>query len=175
MHQQETPLVTSGGRRGCGYRQPGAAYLAVPLGPGGRPVEEFLIDPPVVSDHEELLARVTLVRTSCSSQAIRIRRMTGHSRRRLRAPRVRAQLDCLPGCRADGVRTEVLLRRLAPGGADALCGRAPHSWLFVTSSPHQGEQQMRSRRSDTVWPPGDDPTSVPPRVADPRGNGEERR
>jgi hypothetical protein len=42
--------VTSGGRRGCGYRQPGAAYLAVPLGPGGRPVEEFLIDPPVVID-----------------------------------------------------------------------------------------------------------------------------
>ena len=50
MHQQETPLVTSGGRRGCGYRQPGAAYLAVPLGPGGRPVEEFLIDPPIGID-----------------------------------------------------------------------------------------------------------------------------
>jgi hypothetical protein len=50
MHQQETPLVTSGGRRGCGYRQPGAAYLAVPLGPGGRPVEEFLIDAPIVID-----------------------------------------------------------------------------------------------------------------------------
>ncbi len=50
MSDTFAPLVTSGGRRGCGYRQPGAAYLAVPLGPGGRPVEEFLIDPPVVVD-----------------------------------------------------------------------------------------------------------------------------
>ena len=50
MSDTFAPLVTSGGRRGCGYRQPGAAYLAVPLGPGGRPVEEFLIDPPVVID-----------------------------------------------------------------------------------------------------------------------------
>jgi hypothetical protein len=44
------PLVTSGARRGCGYRQPGGAYFAVPVGPGGRPIEEFLIDPPVVID-----------------------------------------------------------------------------------------------------------------------------
>ncbi len=43
MSDTFAPLVTSGGRRGCGYRQPGAAYLAVPLG-------EFLIDPPVVVD-----------------------------------------------------------------------------------------------------------------------------
>jgi hypothetical protein len=50
MSDTFAPLVTSGGRRGCGYRQPGAAYLAVPLGPGGRLVEEFLIDPPVVVD-----------------------------------------------------------------------------------------------------------------------------
>jgi hypothetical protein len=41
-------LVTSGARRGCGYRQPGGAYFAVPFGPDGRPVEEFLIDPPIV-------------------------------------------------------------------------------------------------------------------------------
>ena len=50
MSDTFAPLVTSGGRRGCGYRHPGAAYLAVPLGPGGRPIEEFLIDPPVVVD-----------------------------------------------------------------------------------------------------------------------------
>ncbi|MGA2928536.1 MAG: hypothetical protein ABSG43_21600 [Solirubrobacteraceae bacterium] len=43
-------LVTSGGRRGCGIREPGGAYLAVPLAPWGRPVEEFLIDPAVVLD-----------------------------------------------------------------------------------------------------------------------------
>jgi hypothetical protein len=43
-------LVTSGARRGCGVREPGGAYIAVPLGPGGRPVEEFLVDPPVVVD-----------------------------------------------------------------------------------------------------------------------------
>lgn len=50
MNDTSTPLVTSGARRGCGYRQLGGAYFAVPLGPGGRPVEEFLIDPPVVID-----------------------------------------------------------------------------------------------------------------------------
>lgn len=48
MHDISPPLVTSGARRGCGYRHPGGAYFAVPLGPGGRPIEEFLIDPPVV-------------------------------------------------------------------------------------------------------------------------------
>lgn len=48
MHHTSTPLVTSGARRGCGYRQPGGAYFAVPLGAGGRPLEHFLIDPPVV-------------------------------------------------------------------------------------------------------------------------------
>ena len=41
MRDISTPLVTSGARRGCGYRQPGGAYFAVPLGPGGRPVEEL--------------------------------------------------------------------------------------------------------------------------------------
>jgi hypothetical protein len=54
MTNTSTPLVTSGGRRGCGYRQPGGAYFAVPLGPGGRPVEEFLIDPPIVIDPARL-------------------------------------------------------------------------------------------------------------------------
>jgi hypothetical protein len=48
MHDESRPLTTSGQRRGCGYRQPGGAYFAVPLAPGGSPVEEFLIDPPVV-------------------------------------------------------------------------------------------------------------------------------
>ena len=35
MHDTSAPLVTSGARRGWGYRQPGGPYLAVPLGPGG--------------------------------------------------------------------------------------------------------------------------------------------
>ena len=47
-------LVTSGARRGCGTRHPGAAYLAVPLGPGGSPVEAFLIDPPIAVDAQAL-------------------------------------------------------------------------------------------------------------------------
>jgi hypothetical protein len=50
----QTTLVTSGARRGCGYRQPGGAYLAVPLGPGGKPVEHFLVDPPLVVDPSAL-------------------------------------------------------------------------------------------------------------------------
>ncbi len=54
MTDTSTPLVTSGARRGCGYRQPGGAYFAVPLGPGGRPIEEFLIDPPIVIDPAKL-------------------------------------------------------------------------------------------------------------------------
>ena len=54
MTNTTEPLVTSGGRRGCGYRESGGAYLAVPLGPGGRPVEEFLVDPPTVVDQAKL-------------------------------------------------------------------------------------------------------------------------
>lgn len=53
MSKSSTQLVTSGGRRGCGYRQPGGAYVAVPLGPGGRPIEGFLIDPPHVLGEED--------------------------------------------------------------------------------------------------------------------------
>jgi len=47
-------LVTSGARRGCGTRQPGGAYLAVPLGPGGLPVEAFLVDPSIGVDAQAL-------------------------------------------------------------------------------------------------------------------------
>src|SRR5579859_7564153 len=54
MTETSAPLATSGARRGCGYRQPGGAYFAVPLGPGGRPVEEFLIDRPIVVDAAKL-------------------------------------------------------------------------------------------------------------------------
>lgn len=49
-----TRPVTSGGKRGCGVREPGAAYLAVPMGPWGAPVEAFLIDPPTVVDAASL-------------------------------------------------------------------------------------------------------------------------
>jgi hypothetical protein len=64
MHDTSMSLVTSGARRGCGHRQPGGAYFAVPLGPGGRPVEEYLIDPPIVIDAARLGASsvgVTLI------------------------------------------------------------------------------------------------------------------
>lgn len=44
----QSPLLRSGARRGCGLRQPGGAYLAVPLSPDGMPIEEFLIDPPLI-------------------------------------------------------------------------------------------------------------------------------
>jgi hypothetical protein len=54
MSNTSAPLITSGARRGCGYRQPGGAYFAVPLGTEGRPVEEFLIDPPIVIDPARL-------------------------------------------------------------------------------------------------------------------------
>ena len=37
-------------RRGCGTRQPGGAYPAVPLGRGKSPVEAFLVDPPAAVD-----------------------------------------------------------------------------------------------------------------------------
>jgi hypothetical protein len=50
MSETSTRPVTSGGRRGCGIREPGGAYLAVPMGPSGSPVEAFLIDPPAVVD-----------------------------------------------------------------------------------------------------------------------------
>jgi hypothetical protein len=43
-------LVTRGDRRRCGTREPGGAYMALPLGPGGSPVEAFLVDPPIVVD-----------------------------------------------------------------------------------------------------------------------------
>lgn len=49
-----TPLTTSGARRGCGYREPGGAYFAVPLSPAGLPVEAFVIDPPQLLDKDEL-------------------------------------------------------------------------------------------------------------------------
>jgi hypothetical protein len=65
MPDTTTPLTTSGARRGCGYRQPGGAYFAIPLGPGGHPVEEFLIDPPILIDAERLGAAsvgVTLIK-----------------------------------------------------------------------------------------------------------------
>jgi hypothetical protein len=54
MTGASTESVTDGGRRGCGLREPGGAYLAIPLGPGGSPIETFLIDPPIVVDGGQL-------------------------------------------------------------------------------------------------------------------------
>jgi hypothetical protein len=64
------PLVTRGARRGCGYRQPGGAYFAVPLGPGGRPIEEFLIDPPVVIDDPARLGLASVGVTMIERDAV---------------------------------------------------------------------------------------------------------
>lgn len=47
-------IPTSGQRRGCGVRKPGGIYLCVPTGPGGAPIEAFLVDPPVVIDAASL-------------------------------------------------------------------------------------------------------------------------
>lgn len=33
-------------RRGCGERQPGGIYLEFPIGPGGHPLEDFILCPP---------------------------------------------------------------------------------------------------------------------------------
>jgi hypothetical protein len=46
-----------GGHRACGDRQAGGAYLCLPLGPAGLPVEAFLIDPPVEVDSDALGCR----------------------------------------------------------------------------------------------------------------------
>jgi hypothetical protein len=76
MHETSTPLVTSGARRGCGYRQPGGAYFAVLPGPGGRPVEEFLIDPPILIDAVRLGATsvgVTLIERDGITHVLDIR------------------------------------------------------------------------------------------------------
>lgn len=40
--------------RGCGKRQKGGVYAEVPLSPFGKPVEEFLLEPPVELDVEQL-------------------------------------------------------------------------------------------------------------------------
>jgi hypothetical protein len=66
----ESLLVTSGARRGCGIRQPGGAYLAVPLGPGGSPAEHFLIDPPILIDPDSLgLSAVGTALHTCSTSS----------------------------------------------------------------------------------------------------------
>jgi hypothetical protein len=54
MTEEQPTTVTSGARRGCGYREPGGAYLAVPLVADGMPVEHFLIDPPTPVDADAL-------------------------------------------------------------------------------------------------------------------------
>ena len=35
-------------QRGCGRRQKGGCYAECGLGPGGRPIEAFLFDPPIL-------------------------------------------------------------------------------------------------------------------------------
>lgn len=45
-----TKAVVPPNGRGCGDRKEGGVYLECGMGPGGSPVEDFLIDPPVVVD-----------------------------------------------------------------------------------------------------------------------------
>ena len=40
--------------RGCGSRKKGGVYLTVAEGPGGKPIEHFLIDPPIPVDLQQL-------------------------------------------------------------------------------------------------------------------------
>lgn len=40
--------------RGCGSRKQGGIYAEFGCGPGGSPIEDFLIDPPVIFDPKEL-------------------------------------------------------------------------------------------------------------------------
>ena len=42
---QPVTSSTIPGKRGCGYRVEDGIYLEVGIGPGGRPVEEFVVDP----------------------------------------------------------------------------------------------------------------------------------
>jgi hypothetical protein len=49
----ETPSLGAQAR-GCGKRVKGGIYVEVPTGPFGRPLEDFLIEPPVVVDPSEL-------------------------------------------------------------------------------------------------------------------------
>lgn len=45
--------MPAGITRGCGKRQQAGAYLEVPTGPNGKPVEHFLCDPPYPIDKRE--------------------------------------------------------------------------------------------------------------------------
>jgi hypothetical protein len=42
--------------RGCGTRKPGGLYAVTKLGPFGRPIEDFIIDPPVPYEGEKFRA-----------------------------------------------------------------------------------------------------------------------
>lgn len=51
----ETYYSVDTGPRGCGAsRTIGGVYAELPLGPFGKPVEEFLVDPPIIIDPERL-------------------------------------------------------------------------------------------------------------------------
>ncbi len=50
--------ATPGVERGCGHRVVSGIYGELGLGPGGRPVEDFLMDPPVPVDHLTSLSSI---------------------------------------------------------------------------------------------------------------------
>jgi hypothetical protein len=47
MSHRIPTVFASPGPRGCGERSPGGLYVESGLGPGGRPLEDFLFDPPL--------------------------------------------------------------------------------------------------------------------------------
>lgn len=46
----ERYVVEDTGERGCGFREPGGVYIVTQLSRKGRPLEDFLLDPPVAVD-----------------------------------------------------------------------------------------------------------------------------
>ncbi len=52
----EEPTSVTGIRRGCGYRTPGGLYVCSGLSPYGRPLSEFVIDPPILYEGEPFRA-----------------------------------------------------------------------------------------------------------------------
>lgn len=54
MPGRPTPVTSARVVRGCGTRQPGGAYLVASLGEGGIPLEDLVVDPPIVVDPQAI-------------------------------------------------------------------------------------------------------------------------
>lgn len=58
----ETPKSITGIVRGCGKRKPGGLYVCSGLSPYGRPIEEYIIDPPLPYNGEPFRAPTIIER-----------------------------------------------------------------------------------------------------------------